>query len=211
MTAQPLPSTAVSTGAARGAAVLLLAGVVSAVVMAVQWPRPAAPVSAAFEATSALPAPSAPATSTAVLRSVSMAPVASHGGITMGRDRQLEIDVAAMPLAELASRLASATTSTLDGAEALQHATRRVTLKWRGSDVGAAWQQLLGADASYAATCSARACSVRVLALLAGRAEPERGPVRATAIDSTDVATLPPASALPLPQPDPPGLFPSDT
>ncbi|MBC7940665.1 MAG: hypothetical protein H7Z19_13025 [Chitinophagaceae bacterium] len=108
------------------------------------------------------------------------------------------IDITAMPLAEAAQQLAAVTQTALVGAQALQVAGARLTLKWRGRSAAAAWLQLLDGTANYAAWCGDHGCTVRVLGLWVPRAA---GPSPAQ------------LSALPLPealQPDPPGLFPAD-
>ena len=117
-----------------------------------------------------------------------------RGQISMASG-SIEISIQSMPLAEASNQLAAATHATLEGADVLRRASKRVTLHWQGSGSDA-WQQLLAGDANYAAICRAQACNVRVLGLLTS-SRPESPVARIT------------TRAAP-PQPDPPGLFPSD-
>jgi len=120
---------------------------------------------------------------------------ASTGRITATANR-VEIAVHGMPLAEAVSQLAAVTHTELNGGAALRLAPQLVTLHWQGTSAATAWQQLLAGDNNYAAVCRERACTVHLLGLLAGPQGAASAPGLVTAIST--------------PQPDPPGLFPSD-
>ncbi|MBC7832934.1 MAG: hypothetical protein H7Y62_13060 [Hyphomicrobium sp.] len=120
---------------------------------------------------------------------------APTGRVTVTANR-IKIAIHGMPLAEAVSQLAAVTHTNLDGVAVLRLAPKSVTLQWQGTSVAAAWQQLLAGDINYAAVCRERACTVHLLGLLAS----PQGAASAPAL-ATSIAT---------PQPDPPGLFPSD-
>ena len=126
------------------------------------------------------------------------------GHITM-QHGEIAIAIDAMPLAEAVQRLAAATHTRLDGADALAGVPSAATLHWQGRSASDAWHRLLGAAANYAAACDEDGCRVRVLALPA-RSHIAVDPVAAitpTLPERTASIPAPPAA-------DPPGLFPSD-
>ncbi len=172
-----------STGASRrGAVLLLLASAAGAAVIGTGRHQGAAPAAVAPVAElRAVPAPQ---------------PLQTAARARQARSTVAVIDVEAMPLVDVAHRLAAATRTSLEGAEMLRDAGTRVTLKWQRHGADAAWQQLLGAGTSYASICAERGCIVRVVGQLAGQ-------------HSTPLPMAGTASAV-APQPDPPGLFPSN-
>jgi hypothetical protein len=155
-------------------------------------------------------------------RAVATAPAAAALPIAPPRIErvggELVIELSAWPRARAAAELAALTGSQLLGAPDALERAGALTLHWRGRDPGAAWRALLGDAASHAMRCGAHSCQVWVFGAFAapsGAALPHGS--GSAAADAMVTAALSPAHAeavssgvLPM-QPDPPGLFPSES
>jgi hypothetical protein len=132
---------------------------------------------------------------------------------------ELRMQLVANDRYDAANRLAALTGArSLERPEALAQ-TRPVTLRWQGHDTAGAWRALLADEAHYLLDCRVeRACKVWIfgahgaspagvqLAVPADRSLPASLPDMPADVGTTAAM----AAAAPAPQPDAPGLFPSD-
>lgn len=92
------------------------------------------------------------------------APVTQTNRIFRERDG-IHIDVRSMPRQLAAERLATLTGSRILGDASLLAHAGPLDLHWQGTDVAAAWKQVLGTGLGHSIHCSGSACTIRILSI----------------------------------------------
>ena len=106
------------------------------------------------------PVPLTPPYSTGSLEHKGPAGLAPHENAIRWVGGTLMIDLQHVPVHQAIQMLAAETQTSVHGAELITG--NGVTLAWRGRDVRAAWQELLGPLTGFSMVCTARTCTVWV-------------------------------------------------